>query len=49
MILRRVATISPAAAATASRGASRRALLARLARQPATREPCNWKRDDLYD
>lgn len=46
---RPVATIGPAEEATASRGASRGALLARLAKQPATGAPRSWRRDDLYD
>ena len=46
---RPVATIAPAAESTASLGVSRRALLARLATQPASGEPRSWQRDDLYD
>ena len=46
---RPVATIGPAQEARASRMASRRALLARLAQQPATGEPRSWTRDELYD
>jgi prevent-host-death family protein len=46
---RPVATIAPAVESTASLGVSRRALLARLATQPASGEPPNWQRDDLYD
>lgn len=46
---RPVATIAPAGDTAANRGASRRALLARLAQQPATGAPRSWKRDDLYD
>ncbi len=46
---RPVATIAPAQEAKATRAASRRALLARLAQQPATGAPRSWQRDDLYD
>jgi prevent-host-death family protein len=46
---RPVATIAPAVEANASRAASRRALLARLAQQPATGAPRSWTRDELYD
>lgn len=46
---RPVATIAPAAESTASLGVSRRALLARLATQPASGEPRSWQRDHLYD
>jgi prevent-host-death family protein len=46
---RPVATIAPAVESTASLGVSRRALLARLATQPASGEPRSWQRDDLYD
>ena len=46
---RPVATIAPAQEARATRAASRRALLARLAQQPATGEPRSWTRDELYD
>jgi prevent-host-death family protein len=46
---RPVATIAPAAESTASLVVSRRALLARLAMQPASGEPRSWQRDDLYD
>lgn len=46
---RPVATIAPAAESTASLGVSRRALLTRLATQPASGEPRSWQRDDLYD
>jgi prevent-host-death family protein len=46
---RPVATIAPAQEARASRRASRRALLARLAQQPAAGEPRSWTRDELYD
>ena len=45
---RPVAIIAPAVESTASLGVSRRALLARLATQPASGEPRNWQRDDLY-
>ena len=45
---RPVATIAPALESTASLGVSRRAQLARLATQPASGEPRNWQRDDLY-
>ena len=44
-----VATLAPAKENTASRAASRRALLARLATQAAKGEPRHWQRDDLYD
>jgi prevent-host-death family protein len=46
---RPVATIAPAESASGSRAALRRALLARLAQQPATGEPRSWTRDELYD
>ena len=46
---RPVATIGPAQEARASRMASRRALLARLAQQPAAGKPRSWMRDELYD
>jgi len=46
---RPVATLAPAEETSASRAASRRALLVRLATQGATGEPRNWQRDDLYD
>ena len=46
---RPVATIAPAQEAKATRAASRRALLARLAQQPAAGEPRSWTRDELYD
>ena len=39
----------PAVESTASLGVSRRALLARLATQPASGEARSWQRDDLYD
>jgi len=42
-------TIAPAAESTASLGVSRRALLTRLATQPASGESRSWQRDDLYD
>lgn len=42
-------TIAPAAESTASLGVSRRALLTRLATQPASSESPSWQRDDLYD
>jgi len=46
---RPVATIAPAAESTASLVVWRRALLARLAMQPASGEPRSWQRDDLDD
>lgn len=46
---RPVATIAPVQEAQASRAASRRALLTRLAQQPATGEPRSWTRAELYD
>jgi antitoxin (DNA-binding transcriptional repressor) of toxin-antitoxin stability system len=46
---RSVTTIAPAAESTASLGVSRRALLTRLATQPASSESRSWQRDDLYD
>lgn len=46
---RPVATIAPAQEAKVTRAASRRALLARLAQQPAAGEPRSWTRDELYD
>ena len=51
---RPVATIAPAdqARGAEARGAeatARRALLARLATQPATGTPRDWRRDELYD
>ncbi len=46
---RPVATIAPAAESSASLGVSRRALLVRLATQPASGEPRSWQRDNLYD
>ncbi len=46
---RPVATIAPAEEGPGSRGASRRALLARLAKQPTTGIPRDWQRVDLYD
>jgi len=45
---RSVTTIAPAAESTASLGVSRRALLTRLATQPASGESRSWQRDDLY-
>lgn len=46
---RPVATIAPVQESKASRAGSRRALLARLAQQPATGEHRSWTRDALYD
>ena len=46
---RPVATIAPVQDARATRAASRRALLARLAQQPAAGEPRSWTRNELYD
>ena len=46
---RPVATIAPVDADMSARTASRRALLARLASQPASGEPRSWQRDELYD
>ncbi|NDG75499.1 MAG: type II toxin-antitoxin system prevent-host-death family antitoxin [Synechococcaceae bacterium WB8_1B_136] len=46
---RPVATLAPVVAEASSRAASRRALLARLAAQPASGEARTWQRDALYD
>jgi len=46
---RPVATIAPAQVAKATRASSRRALLARLAQQPAAGEPRSWSRAELYE
>ncbi len=46
---RPVATIAPVDADASSRVACRRALLARLATQPASGGDRNWQRDELYD
>jgi len=46
---RPVATIAPVQEAKATRAASRRALLTRLAQQPAAGAPRSWTRDELYD
>lgn len=46
---RPVATIAPADQARGAQGTARRVLLARLATQPATGTPLDWRRDDLYD
>jgi prevent-host-death family protein len=43
-----VATISPAKAANAQRGAAKKTLLKRLSKQ-ATTGARNWKRDELYE
>lgn len=45
---RPVATIAPVDADMSVRATSRRALLARLASQPATGAPHSWQRDALY-
>ncbi|MCP9928842.1 type II toxin-antitoxin system Phd/YefM family antitoxin [Cyanobium sp. CH-040] len=46
---RPVATLAPVQAGRQSFGQARRALLARLAAQPASGEPRTWQRDALYD
>ena len=46
---RPVATIAPADQARGPEATARRALLARLAMQPATGTPRDWRRDELYD
>ena len=46
---RPVATLAPANASRGGMADSRRALLARLATQPASGEPRTWRRDALYD
>jgi hypothetical protein len=44
-----VATLAPANASCGGMADSRRALLARLATQPASGVPRDWRRDALYD
>jgi prevent-host-death family protein len=46
---RPVATLAPADSAMPPFRKARRALLARLATQPASGEPRSWQRDELYD
>ncbi|MDI9405894.1 MAG: type II toxin-antitoxin system prevent-host-death family antitoxin [Chitinophagaceae bacterium] len=46
---RPVANLTPVREGTPPQAAARRALLARLAAQPASGEPRSWQRDDLYD
>jgi len=46
---RPVATLAPAKTADAFQSASRRALLNRLANQPATGGCRTWRREELYD
>jgi len=46
---RAVANLTPVSEGRSSSAAARRALLARLAAQPASGEARAWQRDDLYD
>ena len=46
---RPVATIAPTELGRGAQATARRALLTRLATQPATGTPRDWRRDDLYD
>ena len=46
---RPVANLMPASESGPRNAAARRALLARLAAQPASGEARSWQRDDLYD
>ena len=46
---RPVATIAPTELGRGAQATARRALLTRLATQPATGTPRDWQRDDLYD
>lgn len=46
---RAVANLTPVSVGTSSNAAARRALLVRLAAQPARWEERSWQRDDLYD
>lgn len=46
---RAVANLTPVREGTSCNAAARRALLARLAAQPASGEARTWQRDDLYD
>lgn len=44
-----VANLTPVREGTPPQAAARRALLARLAAQPASGQLRSWQRDDLYD
>lgn len=46
---RAVANLTPVGEGGSANAAARRALLARLAAQPASGEARAWHRDDLYD
>lgn len=46
---RPVAQLTPVGKGPGPNSAARRALLARLAAQPASGEVRSWRRDDLYD
>ena len=46
---RPVANITPVGKGRSQNAAARRALLARLATQPASGDARSWQRDDLYD
>lgn len=46
---RPVANLTPVGKGRSQNAAARRALLARLATQPASGDARSWQRDDLYD